>query len=268
MTAESIAQVERTVALGLSSVDGVPIGAVDETLTAEELRSRAGVELLRQAAMRAGLLDQDDPAPTRGVITEAAANAIDALLERELVRPVADDQVCRRFHAANANRYAVGERVRLRHVLFAVTPGVNVDALRSRAEACLLDLRARTHGEVDRFAPAAAQLSNCPSAQDGGQLGWLTAAECAPEFASEVFGHPEVGVLPRLVRSRFGFHVVEVLERDAGTVPPYEAVKDAVRQTLDRQAFATALRQYVQLLAGQARLEGVDLAAADTPLVQ
>jgi peptidyl-prolyl cis-trans isomerase C len=59
-----------------------------------------------------------------------------------------------------------------------------------------------------------------------------------------------------------------VLERDAGAVPPYDAVKDAVRQTLDRQAFATALRQYVQLLAGQARLEGVDLAAAGTPLVQ
>jgi peptidyl-prolyl cis-trans isomerase C len=268
MTAESMALAERTAVTGTPSVDGVPIGAPDEALTAGELRSRASVELLRQAAMRAGLLAQDDPAPTLGVVTESAANAIDALLERELVRPVADDQTCRRFHAANATRYAIGERARLRHVLFAVTPGVNVDALRSRAEACLLDLRARIHGEVDRFAPAAAQLSNCPSAQDGGQLGWLTAAECAPEFASEVFGHPDVGVLPRLVRSRFGFHVVEVMERDAGAVPSYESVKDAVRQTLDRQAFATALRQYVQLLAGQARLEGVDLAAADTPLVQ
>lgn len=268
MMTGSIALQESDAAVGIPSVDSVLIAALDETLTLEELRSRAGVELLRQAAMRAGLLSQDDPAPARGVISEAAADAIDALLGRELVRPVADDQTCRRFHAANATRYAVGERARLRHVLFAVTPGVDLDALRSRAEACLLNLRARIHGEVDRFAPAAAQLSNCPSGQDGGQLGWLTAAECAPEFASEVFGHPEVGVLPRLVRSRFGFHVVEVLERSAGAVPPYEDVKDAVRQTLDRQAFATALRQYVQLLAGQARLEGVDLAAADTPLVQ
>jgi peptidyl-prolyl cis-trans isomerase C len=250
------------------SVNGVPIAAVDETLSADELRSRANLELLRQAAMRAGLLAQDDPAPARSVISEPAADAIDALLARELVFPIADDETCRRFHAANANRYALGERTRLRHVLFAVTPGVDLDALRKRAEACLLDLRARTHGETDRFAPAAAQLSNCPTGKDGGQLGWLTAAECAPEFAREVFGQPEVGVLPRLVRSRFGFHVVEVLERDAGTVPPYEAVKDAVRQTLQRRAFSTALRQYLQLLAGQARLEGIDLAAAETPLVQ
>jgi peptidyl-prolyl cis-trans isomerase C len=45
-------------------------------------------------------------------------------------------------------------------------------------------------------------------------------------------------------------------------------VQDAVRQTLDRQAFATALRQYLQVLAGQARVEGVELAAAASPLVQ
>jgi peptidyl-prolyl cis-trans isomerase C len=59
-----------------------------------------------------------------------------------------------------------------------------------------------------------------------------------------------------------------VLERDAGTIPPYESVRAAVRQTLERQAYATALRQYLQVLAGPARLEGVDLDAADTPLVQ
>ncbi|MDH4182378.1 MAG: peptidylprolyl isomerase [Betaproteobacteria bacterium] len=251
-----------------ATIDGVPLAAADEALSAPQLRSRANVELLRQAAIRAGLLAADDPVPVRGIVSEAAASAIETLLDRELVQAEADEESCRRFHAANAARFAVGERARLRHVLFAVTAGVDVDALRQRAEDCLLDLRARRHGEADRFIEAAAQLSNCPSGRDGGELGWLTAAECAPEFAGEVFGHPEVGVLPRLVRSRFGFHVVEVLERDAGTVPPYEAVRAAVRQTLERQAYATALRQYLQVLAAQARLEGVDLETADTPLVQ
>lgn len=262
------APISRAAASATPAVEGIPLAAPDEALAAHDLRSRASLELLRQAAMRAGLLPADDPAPVRGVISEAAADAIEALLERELARPSADEETCRRYHAANTHRFAVGERARLRHVLFAVTPGVDVDALRKRAEACLLDVRARSKGDDDRFRLAAAQWSNCPSGGEGGELGWLTAAECAPEFASEVFGHPEVGVLPRLVRSRFGFHVVEVLERRAGTVPPYEAVREAVRQTLERQAYATALRQYVQLLAGQARLEGIDLDAASTPLVQ
>ncbi len=250
------------------TVDGVALADADETLTAEELRARASVALLRQAAIAAGLLAADDPAPTRGAISEAASDAIEALLDRELVRPAPDEQACQRYHAANAARYAVGEKVQLRHVLFALTPGVDIDALRKRAETCLIDLRARIRGEDDRFAPAAAELSNCPSGANGGELGWLRAEDCAPEFAREIFGRSEVGVLPRLVRTRFGLHVVEVLAREAGTVPAYEEVQAAVRQTLDRQTFATALRQYLQLLAGRADVVGVDLDSAGTPLVQ
>ena len=119
-----------------------------------------------------------------------------------------------------------------------------------------------------RFAEVATATSNCPSGAEGGELGWLTADDCAPEFAREVFGHTEIGVLPRLVASRFGLHVVEVLEREPGKQPAYESVRSAVAQALRQQAFATALRQYLQLLAGQASLHGVDLDAAPTPLVQ
>jgi peptidyl-prolyl cis-trans isomerase C len=76
-------------------------------------------------------------------------------------------------------------------------------------------------------------------------------------------------VLPRLVHSRFGLHVVEVLAREPGlSSPAFEAVKSAVAQGLRQQAFATALRQYLQLLAGRPRSTGVDLDAATSPLVQ
>ena len=46
---------------------------------------------------------------------------------------------------------------------------------------------------------------------------WLTAADCAPEFAREIFGRAEIGVLPRLVHSRFGLHIVEIVERETPT---------------------------------------------------
>ena len=75
-------------------------------------------------------------------------------------------------------------------------------------------------------------------------------------------------MLPRLVHSRFGLHVVEVLAREGGRVPPFEQVRHAVSQTLRHQSFATALSQYLRLLAGQARVSGVDLDGAQTPLVQ
>jgi peptidyl-prolyl cis-trans isomerase C len=158
--------------------------------------------------------------------------------------------------------------VRVRHILFAVTPGVDVAALRKAAEPVFLDVRCRDSRAVDRFADAAREWSNCPSGAEGGDLGWLGREDCAPEFAREVFGRIEVGVLPRLVHSRFGLHIVEVLERKPGVAQSFESVRGAVGMALRQQTFVTALRQYLRLLAGAAAVEGVELDAADTPLVQ
>ena len=252
-------------------VNGVALAAPGEGgLAPEVLRQRACTELLRQAAQRAGLLDAADAPGADGVVSEAASKAIEAFLEREIVVPEPSDDVCRRYHSAHAARFASGERAQLRHILFAVTPGTDVALLRQRAEACLLDVRCHDGRAADGFAETARTLSNCPSGADGGALGWLGAADCAPEFAREIFGGDvrEVGVLPRLVHSRFGLHVVEVLAREGGEAQPFEAVRGAVAQALRQQAFATALRQLLQLLAGGARIEGVDLDAAASPLVQ
>ncbi len=251
-------------------MNGQALHRPGETLDSETLRQRAGTELLRQAAQRAGLLPGDDVAGDDGVPSEAAVHAIEALLERELRIPEPSEEACRRLHSQHPERYGSGERIRARHVLFAVTPGVDVAALLAHAEPLLLELRSRRPGrEADEaFAAAARAHSNCPSGERGGDLGWLRRDDCAPEFASEIFGHPGVGVLSQLVRTRFGLHVVEVLERDVGPAPAFEDVRDAVEAALRRQSWVTALRQYVRVLAGEAALEGVDLDAVDTPLVQ
>ena len=252
----------------VASINGVRLHAAGETLAPEALRQRACTELLRQAAQSAGLLDARDVATADGVISEAAAAAIETLLERHLSVPEPSEDACRRHYAAHEASYRTGERVRMRHILFAVTPGVDVAALRKQAETVYLDVRCHAGDDADGFAKAASQFSNCPSGAEAGDLGWLTAEECAPEFGREIFGHFEVGVLPRLVHSRFGLHVVEVLERDPGVQQPYEAVRGAVAMSLRQQTYVTALRQYMQLLAGEAQVHGVDLDAAATPLVQ
>ena len=257
-------------ACGVARINGVALNRAAEGLGLEALRQRACTELLRQAAIREGLLAVDDAAPVDGVTSEAASQAIDAWLTRELQLPEPSVEACQRHHAAHKSRYRTGEKVQVRHILFAVTPGMDVVALRNRAEACLLDVRCHD-GQAQAsagFGRSARELSNCPSAELGGDLGWLTPADCAPEFARELFGKPEVGVLPRLVHSRFGLHVVEVLAREGGVAQAFEAVQGAVAMALRQQAWVTALRQCLQVLAGQAVVEGIELDAADTPLVQ
>ena len=269
------------------AINGVLLNPLQQPLSTEELRQRACTELLRQTVIAAGWLDAADPGPGPGdgAISEAASEAIAAWLEQELQLPDPSETACRRHHAAHPARYRSGERVRVRHILFAVTPGMDVVRLRNRAETCLLDVRCHdgsrgstaksvasntssTSDASDGFAKSARELSNCPSGEDGGDLGWLANTDCAPEFARELFGHVEVGVLPRLVHSRFGLHVVEVIEREGGVAQSFESVRGAVATALRQQTYVAALRQYLQVLAGQARIEGVDLDAASSPLVQ
>lgn len=254
--------------MDVAKINGVPLHAANELIADEALRQRACAELLRQAAVAQGFLSAWDQPDTNGVQTQAASTAIEALLEQNLDVPEPSEEACRRHHGAHQARYSTGERVQARHILFAVTEGVDVVLLRQRAEAALLEVRSHGDGESDVFGSTARKLSNCPSGVDGGDLGWLEAGDCAPEFARELFGHNEVGVLPRLVHSRFGLHVVEVLARKPGVPQPYESVQGAVGMALRQASFVTALRQYLQLLAGQAHLVGVDLLGSNTPLVQ
>lgn len=253
----------------VAQVNGVPLHGVGESPDPEALRQRAYSELLRQAAQRQGLLPVGDAPALDGVLSEAASAAIETLLAQEVTVPEPDALACQRYFDAHATRFAVGEQVHARHILFGVTPGVDVDALRRHAEGLLVNLRC---GDVAAFAEAAAANSNCPSGQDGGDLGWLGRDDCVPEFATAVLAQDEanahVGVLPRLVSTRFGFHIIRVEARRAGQPQAFEAVKSAIAQTLRQQTYVTALRQYLNLLAGAAQVDGVLLEAADSPLLQ
>lgn len=239
----------------IARVNGQPLHAAAERPTAEELRRRACTELLRQAAQAAGLLGVEDRASVDGIPSQDAYDAIERLLEKQLHVPTADDATCQRHYEATQALWRRNEAVHARHVLFAVTPGVDVRALRERAEELLLEVRAAS--DPTAFARRAQDYSNCPSGAAGGDLGWLQANECAPEFASAVFGHDGIGVLPRLVHSRFGLHVVEVLARRGGERLAFSDVRAAVGQSLQQQSWARSLRDFLQQLASQARIEGV-----------
>jgi peptidyl-prolyl cis-trans isomerase C len=233
----------------MASINGVPIDGA----TAAELRLAAVRELLLQRAAELELLDD--------------ANidcAIERVLDLEAPTPAPTDEECRRYYEAHRAEFRSGDLVAARHILFGVTPRTPIDALRRKAEETLHTLRA----DPDRFEQLAQQLSNCPSGQHGGNIGQVTRGECVPEFDQALFENETIGVLPRLVNTRYGFHIVVVEKRSAGRQVPYEAVHTQIAERLAARVRAKALAQYVGILAGQAVIEGVDLDGADSPLVQ
>lgn len=98
----------------VTRINGVPLNSPDEALSADELRQRACTELLRQAAQHNGLLAADDIPTSDGVIIEAAANAIEALLDTILEIPEPSEEACQRHYAAHQGSFSPGEKVHAR----------------------------------------------------------------------------------------------------------------------------------------------------------
>lgn len=254
----------------VASINGIALHAPGEVLDPQVLRERAITELLRQEAVTLGLLPR-----FRGLTytepDEAQRKVIETMVDQAVNTPAPTEEEVRRHYEAQKNRFIVGQALHVRHILFAVTPGVNVHALSQHAEKALLELSRKDVAE-GRFVELAKELSNCPSSVEGGDLGWLTPEACAPELANELFFQTDsrwgMGVHPRLVHTRFGLHIIEVLGRKKGTLQTFDAVRDQIVARLELQSRSTAMRQYLQVLVGQAEVEGVELEGSATPLVQ
>ncbi|WP_298253022.1 peptidylprolyl isomerase [Bradyrhizobium sp.] len=236
------------------SVNGVDVAAAAET-TSELSAAR---ELLRQRAVAVGILDATST--DEGTIDQA----IEELLAREIVTPTPMDEECRRYYDAYPRDFESGDLVHARHILFQVTPAVSIPEIRERAEQTLNELLR----EPERFASVAAEMSNCPSGQHGGNLGQIGRGDTVPEFERAIFRLGLTGLLRELVKTRHGFHIVAIDQRIPGKRLPFDVVRDEIAERLRAMVEEKALRQYISVLAGKADIQGADLNGTEIPLVQ
>lgn len=236
------------------SVNGVEVGARPEA--SDELS--AARELLRQRAVAVGILDA--ASTDEGTIDQA----IEELLEREVVTPVPTDEECRRYYDSHPREFDSGDLVHARHILFQVTPSVRIPEIRARAEETLNALLR----EPERFAAVAAEMSNCPSGQQGGNLGQIGRGDAAPEFEKAIFRLGPTGLMRELVKTRHGFHIVAIDQRIPGKRLPFDMAREEIAERLRATVEEKALRQYVSVLAGKADVQGADLNGTQIPLVQ
>lgn len=211
--------------------------------------------------LRHVLLDEAAQLGIAGADEEAV---IAALLEQAVPTAPPERSECERHYAAHPQHFTVGELVEASHILYQVTPQVNLDSLRKRAEKTLAEVLENPAV----FAERARTQSNCPSGEVGGSLGQLSRGDTVPEFEKIVFAMPAGSIFPRLLESRFGLHIVQVARRVEGRLLPFEQIETQIANALSAARREAAWRQYLKLLVGRARIEGITLEGADSPLVQ
>jgi peptidyl-prolyl cis-trans isomerase C len=222
-------------------------------------RSLAVRELLLQRARELGLSHNREKEDR-----EQEDALIALVLDAEVATPTPTEAECRRHYDTHPEQFTSGELVEARHILIAVTSGAPVALLRTQAESLLKELLAGP----SQFADRAGEASNCPSGRHGGNLGQFGRGQMVPEFDKVLFGTTATGVLPQLVQTRYGFHIVLIERRLPGKRVDFELVRQGIAEFLSSRVQAQALTQYVRLLAGKATIEGVDLHAAASPLLQ
>jgi peptidyl-prolyl cis-trans isomerase C len=190
---------------------------------------------------------------------------IEALLSRHIHVPVADDTHCRRFFDENPGRFRSPDLVEARHILLAAPPFDEEAREQARFEA--RRLIEELQGDPLRFDELANTYSACPSREQGGRLGQLSSGATVPEFENALFAL-ETGLASAPLETRYGLHVVWVDHKIAGEPLPYDHVKLAISRFLEDSVFRKSVSQYLQVLAGKARITGVDIKAAESPLLQ
>ncbi|HJV03231.1 MAG TPA: peptidylprolyl isomerase [Burkholderiaceae bacterium] len=245
------------------AVNGIEVSdlAIEQELPHHQDAANPLKQAVHEVVLRQVLLQEAD---RLGITGETDDARVEALFEREVKVPEVDEAACRRYYQSQIERFSSGALVEARHILFQVTPTVQLDLVRSTAELILAELQAHP----DRFDELARQYSNCPSGAVGGNLGQLARGQCVPEFEQLLFRMAPGELAGRLLETRFGLHIVQAMRRIEGEALPFEAVQAQIADELQRQSWQRALHQYLHILVGQADIEGVELEGADSPLVQ
>ena len=185
--------------------------------------------------------------------------------------PQPSQQEIQQYFAAHQSEYSMPEQAKSRHILIKVDAGADAKtdaAAKAKAEGLLKQIQGGAN-----FADVAKKNSDDPGSKDsGGELGFAQRGHMVPEFDSAIFTQ-KIGDT-KIVKSQFGYHIVQVEERQQAHAQQLNELLPTIQATLIRQKAATAEENYAHALTSEAIKNGLEKTAAahrldvaTTPLV-
>ncbi len=152
------------------------------------------------------------------------------------------------YYNSHKDQFRTKERVKARHILISILnkPPAEIPKLKAKAEDLLKQIKAG--GD---FAKLAQQNSeDKTSAVKGGDLGWVMKGQMVPEFEKATFALKQ-GQISDIVTTNYGFHIVQVLEKEDAHLRPLDEVRNEIVTGIKSQT----LNDRMQALEDQARAE-------------
>jgi peptidyl-prolyl cis-trans isomerase SurA len=240
----------------------VPEGAAPAVVAERRARAEAALARVRggedfatvarelsEDANRAagGVIGLRPPNRLPDVFAEAARSLEPGGVTPTLVRSGAGFHVLKLLERQDASDKVT--QTRARHIL--LRPSAATDA--RTIERRMADYRTRIEAGTLAFDEAARQFSEDGSAAQGGDLGWMSPGMLVPEFEQAMNALPLNGVSAPVV-SRFGVHLIQVLERREVPIDPKQ-LREQVRNLLREQRFEQAYLDWTKELRSRAYVE-------------
>jgi peptidyl-prolyl cis-trans isomerase D len=175
-------------------------------------------------------------------------------------KPAVSDADVQAYYNSHADQYQVKEQVKTRHILITVPAGADAKtdaAAKAKAQDLLNKIKAGGN-----FAELAKANSADPGSKDqGGELPMIPTASLDPAYAKAAMAlNP--GQTSDLVRSQFGYHIIQTEAKDAAHTKPLAEVKDSIVPVLEQQKSGAAEQSFATQLAAEAAKQGIDKTAA------
>jgi len=177
--------------------------------------------------------------------------------------PQPTQQEIQQYFNAHQSEYSVPEQARSRHILIKVAPGADARtdaAAKAKADALLKQIKSGAN-----FADLARKNSEDSSKNMGGELGFFRRGATVPEFEKALFNQ-KIGDT-EIVKSQFGYHILQVEERQPEHHQSLDEVRPAIVATLVRQKATVAEENYARSLTSEAIKNGLEKTAAAHHLV-
>jgi len=148
-----------------------------------------------------------------------------------------------------------------RHILLRSRPGLSDQD----AERRLAGYRDQVRAKTADFAELAKKYSEDGSAANGGDLGWMSPGDLVPEF-EQAMNRLQIGEVSNPVKSEFGWHLIQVLERREGQLT-VEKQRQFARAAIRERKFDQAYQEWMRELRDNATIKilNVDDAASSAP---